>query len=417
MKTLSCLASLAVLFPVGAGAQAPRPQQPPPPNNAPQPSPRPPAPQPPGAPGQKPPVAAAGSPLPGLDPTLISLFAAGRAEFEKAETVDSGLGPIFNDNSCGACHRGPALGGASPRSVTRFGRMVDGKFDPMVEKGGPLLQDRAIHPGVREIVPAEATLQVRRQTTPVVGLGLVEAIPDSILTQLAARPAKNGVKGRAALVTDPVSGQTRVGRFGWKSQHATLSSFSADAYLNEMGITNRLFPNDNAPNGNGAVLRQADRILDPEDAAAEKPDFELAADFMRLLAPLPTLPLSASAQIGRGLFETVGCADCHVPVLRTGAHPVAALANQPVALYSDLLLHDMGPLGDGMPQGAASGAEMRTAPLWGLRASAPYLHDGRAATVEDAIRAHEGQGKGAKDRYAALSPAQRKALLDFLGTL
>ena len=177
MKTLSCLASLAVLFPVGAGAQAPRPQQPPPPNNAPQPPPRPPAPQPPGAPGQKPPVAAAGSPLPGLDPTLISLFAAGRAEFEKAETVDSGLGPIFNDNSCGACHRGPALGGASPRSVMRFGRMVDGKFDPMVEKGGPLLQDRAIHPGVREIVPAEATLQVRRQTTPVFGLGLVEAIP------------------------------------------------------------------------------------------------------------------------------------------------------------------------------------------------------------------------------------------------
>jgi CxxC motif-containing protein (DUF1111 family) len=417
MKTLSCLASLAVLFPVGAGAQAPRPQQPPPPNNAPQPPPRLPAPQPPGAPGQKPPVAAAGSPLPGLDRTLISLFAAGRAEFEKAETVDSGLGPIFNDNSCGACHRGPALGGASPRSVTQFGRMVDGKFDPMVEKGGPLLQDRAIHPGVREIVPTEATLQVRRQTTPVFGLGLVEAIPDSILTQLAARPAKNGVKGRAALVTDPVSGQTRVGRFGWKSQHASLSSFSADAYLNEMGVTNRLFPSENAPNGNGAVLRQADRILDPEDAAAEKPDFELAADFMRLLAPLPTLPLSASAQIGRGLFETVGCADCHVPVLRTGAHSVAALANQPVALYSDLLLHDMGPLGDGMPQGAALGAEMRTSPLWGLRASAPYLHDGRAATVEDAIRAHEGQGKGARDRYAALSPAQRKALLDFLGTL
>jgi CxxC motif-containing protein (DUF1111 family) len=138
---------------------------------------------------------------------------------------------------------------------------------------------------------------------------------------------------------------------------------------------------------------------------------------MRLLAPLPTLPLSASAQIGRGLFEAAGCADCHVPVLQTGAHPVAALANQPVALYSDLLLHDMGPLGDGMPQGAALGAEMRTAPLWGLRASAPYLHDGRAATVEDAIRAHEGQGKGARDRYAALSPAQRKALLDFLGTL
>jgi CxxC motif-containing protein (DUF1111 family) len=367
-------ASVAFLLPTVSNAQAPKPKppQPPaqPPAQPPLPPPRPGGPAGPNA-GPRPNAgngdSAAPVPLSGLDPTLLAAFEAGRAEFEKSETPANGLGPIFNESSCVACHRGPSVGGSSPRAVTRFARIMNGRFDPMLDNGGPLLQDRSIHRAIQEKIPVEATLQARRQTTPLFGLGLVEAIPDETLIQLANRPPEEGVRGRAAMILDPDSGQTRVGKFGWKSQHSSLSSFSADAYLNEMGITNRLFPAENAPNGNVLLLKQADTLLDPEDAtvAPNKADFELATDFMRLLAPLPTRPLSPVASTGKRLFESVGCASCHVPVLRTGAHPVPALANQPVALYSDLLLHDMGKLGDGMVQGAATGTEMRTAPLWG----------------------------------------------------
>jgi len=336
--------------------------------------------------------------------------------FLEVETVEGGLGPIFNEASCIACHRGPAPGGASPRSVTRFGRVTNGVFDPLAEKGGPLLQDHSINPAIRETVPVGANLVIRRQTQPLFGLGLVEAIADETILALAARTSVDGVKGRAAIVTDPASATQRVGRFGWKSQHATLAGFSADAYTNEMGVTNRLFPNENAPNGNTALLKQADRVLDPEDTAA-RADFELAADFMRLLAAPPQIPLTANATAGKALFEKAGCAVCHVPSLTTAVNGINALSEKAVPLYSDLLLHDMGRLSDGMPQGAATGREMRTAPLWGLRASAPYLHDGRADTVEAAIRAHEGEAVISRDRFLKLSPTERAALLEFLGSI
>jgi hypothetical protein len=138
---------------------------------------------------------------------------------------------------------------------------------------------------------------------------------------------------------------------------------------------------------------------------------------MRYLAPPPRGPQTASSRAGEGLFTTVGCADCHTPQMTTGSHEVAALHHQVVWLYSDLLLHDMGALADGIAQGPASPAQMKTAPLWGLRASAPYLHDGRAATVDAAISAHDGEASFARERYRGLTVAQRQQLLDFLGTL
>lgn len=175
-----------------------------------------------------------GGPLLNLTPAQLADFLAGREEFENVETPASGLGPIFNNVSCAACHFVPVTGGASEIFVTRFGRVVNGQFNPLTEKGGSLLQQFAINPAAREVIPREANVIARRQTTPLFGLGLLEAIPDGAISQTALRPNPDGVKGRAAVVPDVVSGQMRVGRFGWKAQQATLLAFAGDAYLNEM---------------------------------------------------------------------------------------------------------------------------------------------------------------------------------------
>lgn len=361
-----------------------------------------------------------GQPLPGLSADETAAFIAGRDDFIKVETPETGLGPLFNGRSCVQCHGGPAPGGASPINVTRFGRNVDGAFDPLEALGGSLLQRFAI-PGVRpERVPAEANVVAQRQSTPLWGMGLIEAIPDAAIREGELRAKPDGVRGRAATVIDVVSGNPRVGRFGWKAQVATVLAFSADAYRNEMGITNRFFPTENAPNGDAAKLAAADRVLDPEDQVdpvTGKSDIDKVGDYMRLLAPPPTVTLSASASQGRNLFNQVNCHLCHTPVMMTGDSPVAALKNKAVNLYSDLLLHDMGALGDRIVQGDATGSEMKTAPLWGLRASAPYLHDGRAPSIDAAIRAHDGEAKGSRDRYNALTPTQRQQLIDFLNSI
>jgi CxxC motif-containing protein (DUF1111 family) len=361
-----------------------------------------------------------GLPLSGLTSAQAADFAAGKSEFLNIETVEGGLGPIFNDVSCVACHFEGGAGGGSRTLVTRFGRVSNGVFDPLVELGGPLLQRKAISPAYLEVVPKEANIVAHRITTPLFGAGLVEAIPDAAIASYVSALKPDGVKGRAAMVTDPVSSKLRVGRFGWKAQHATLDGFAADAYLNEMGITSRYFPNENAPNGNKALLVLADKVSDPEDALAAgsaKSDLNLAADYMRLLAPVPRLDPSPAIKAGEAVFFQVGCAVCHVPSMKTGPSPIAALSNQTVNLYSDLLLHDMGALGDGIVQAPATGREMRTAPLWGLRLRSLYLHDGRASTVDLAILAHDGEAKAARDRFVKLPAASRQALAAFLTSL
>ncbi len=397
---------------VPAPAPVPAPVAPPPPAKLP------PPPQPPGRV-----VADAGRfgvSLAGLNAAEVADFAAGKVEFLNVEDVAGGLGPIFNDVSCVACHFQGGAGGASNTLVTRFGRVTNGVFDPLVGLGGPLLQRRAIAPEYLEVVPREANVVARRMTTPLFGAGLLEAIPDAVISAYAAAAKPDGVRGRAAMVKDPVSGETRVGRFGWKAQHATLDGFAADAYLNEMGVTSRYFPEENAPNGNKALLAKADKVLDPEDAlavGAEKSDLNLAADFMRLLAAVPRLPSNASIASGEALFRDVGCVVCHVPSMTTGVSRIAALSNKPAAAYSDLLLHDMGRLGDGIAQPPATGKEMRTAPLWGIRLRNRYLHDGRAGTLDMAVLEHDGEAKAARDRYAKLPAAKRQALVAFLNSL
>jgi CxxC motif-containing protein (DUF1111 family) len=364
-------------------------------------------------------VAELGAPLLGLTADQLAAFATGREEFESIETVESGLGPIFNNNSCATCHSVPVSGGAGTITVTRFGRTIGGHFDPLTEKGGSLLQQLATVPQVQEFVPAEANIVAQRITTPLFGAGLLEAIPDDEIILNEKRSKADGVSGRAAVITDVVSGQPRVGRLGWKAQHASLLGFAADAYLNEMGVTNRFFPDENAPNGNQALLARYLTTTGINDPVGEngRSDIDAAADFMRLLAPPPTARASGSALAGERLFGQMNCDACHRPTMMTGVSPVAALAHKVVPLYSDLLLHDMGALGDGIEQGAASGRELRTAPLWGLNVRTRYLHDGRALTIADAVLAHSGEATPARNRFAQLDDPSRQQLIDFLKTL
>ena len=366
-----------------------------------------------------------GAPLSGLNGAELQAFADGLEEFQNQETVDGGLGPIFNHTSCSACHGVPTIGGSSVIKVTRFGRINGGAFDALPNLGGSLLQSSAIDPAVVEVIPAQANIMALRQSTPLFGLGLIEAIDDATIVDNAAHPKVTNVHGKPAWVLDVATNSTRVGRFGWKAQVASLLAFAGDAYVNEMGVTNRFFAQENSPNGDAAKLLLSDHVADPEDQvdpATGKGDIDHAADFMRMLAPPPRLTLFGSqAEIesaqGEYWFAKIGCGDCHTPSMTTGASVVAALSHKAVHLYSDLLLHDMGSLADGIAQGSASGKQMKTPPLWGVRMSGPYLHDGRANTLEDAILAHQGEGSEARDGYQKLCVANRKKVIAFLKTL
>ena len=379
-----------------------------------------------------------GDPIRGLSPDELQRFGDGRAAFETVEDVADGLGPVLNGTSCAACHSVGGTGGGSETVETRFGTMTNGVFDPLVNLGGPLIQTDGIgHQGactfVGEHVPPQATIVAERRTTPLFGLGLVDAVPDATLVTLAAKQAREqpGTAGRPNMVTDVTTGRVGVGKFGWKSQVPNLLHFSAEAYFNEMGITTPLFPDENCPQGDCALLA-CDPVPGVDD---DLEDVQRFRDFINFLAPPPRLrdPYVGFRALARSfaasprrwgsyaeyrrLFAQIGCANCHVRSLTTGASPVAALQFQTFQPYSDFLLHDMGSLGDGIEQGQATGGEMRTAPLWGLRLFTAFLHDGRAGTIEEAILAHDGQGRAARDRFAALPAEEKVTLVAFLRTL
>ena len=355
-----------------------------------------------------------GDPLPGLNGSELARFEAGLEEFSEAEEADEGLGPVFNEASCAVCHDAP-VGGTTGRLETRFGRRENGQFDPLANLGGSLLQDQGI--GVvrggfyrAEQVPREANVVAMRMTTPLFGLGLVDAVPDAELIELARAQQSTRTPGRVHMVKDVHTGEMRVGRFGFKSQVATLQNFSGDAYLNEMGITSPDFPDENCPQGDCSKLKHNPLAI-LNDSGSGVVAF---ADFMTMLAPPPRGP---GNKAGEALFESIGCANCHTPRLATGRSPIAALNRKAFEPFSDFLLHDMGSLGDGIVQGDASGREFRTTPLWGLHTRPAFLHDGRAKTVSAAILGHDGQGRNARDRFAGLSSGETQALLEFLRSL
>src|SRR5262249_8206605 len=373
---------------------------------------------------QRPTGAQFGDPLPGLTTVQLLRFDDGLHEFTKIETIEDGLGPVFNEASCAACHVGPgaAIGGSNGRLETRFGRIAaDGSFDPMPFAGGSLLQDHGIGsvPGgfyAAEQIPAAATIVAGRRTTPLFGLGLVDAVPDSAFAALAAaQAARNAeIAGVVSVVTDISTGQPAVGKFGWKAQVPSLFVFAGDAYLNEMGITNPLFPSENCPQGDCSALAHNPAPGLNDDGSG----IVVFTDFMRFLAPPPrdTRPNPAASH-GEVIAARIGCLDCHVPSLQTGDSDVAALRLKVFHPFSDFLLHDMGALGDGITQNQATGRLMRTQPLWGLRTQTTLLHDGRATTIEDAILAHDGQGAESRRQFVALKPIDRAHLLAFLGSL
>ncbi len=365
-----------------------------------------------------------GDPLAHLTAFELVLFDSGKADFEAVETVvPDGLGPVFNEKACVACHLGPgnAVGGTINRLETRFGRSSGGAFDPLVNLGGSLLQDHAIglvadgFTFVPEVVPPEANVVAQRITTPLFGLGLVDAVPDEELLQLARFEAATSpaTAGTPSMTTEIRTGLTRVGRFGWKAQNPTLHQFAGDAYLNEMGITNPEFPQENCPQGDCSVLvHNPVPALNDDGSGVKK-----FTDFMTLLAPPPRGGLSLQVLAGSRIFALTGCADCHTPALVTGPSPVRALSRKVFQPFSDFLLHDMGSLGDGIVQGTATGRQIRTAPLWGVRVRTRLLHDGRATSLAAAVLAHEGQGERARNRFAGLSARARDELLAFLNSL
>jgi CxxC motif-containing protein (DUF1111 family) len=360
------------------------------------------------------------NPLPGLPEQETSDFMAGLEEFMAVETIEEGLGPVFNGKSCAECHAVPSVGGSEPNlgvgRETRIGRLSNGVFDPLdgsvsVNRGGGLLQQRAIDlPGCHltgEAVPPEATFVSLRVTPPLFGAGLMEAIPERTILRNASR---NG--GKPNYVINPDTGRTELGRFGWKAQVATLHQFAGDAYLNEMGITNPSFPTENLPQGQ-PIPPGCDTVSELEDDGSGVTAF---ANFMRFLAPAPRGPVTDQVRHGEQVFSTIGCAVCHVPTMTTGPNSVAALSRKPVNLFSDLLLHDVG-TGDGIEQGQAKGNEFRTAPLWGLSRRDRFMHDGRSNTTEEAILRHGGEAQNAASSFGELSPSDRDALLAFLGSL
>ena len=371
-----------------------------------------------------------GRPLPGLTALELDRFNIGRQLFGRPLTIQDGLGPIMNKSNCSSCHANP-VGGWGSIAVTHFGIDIKGEFEPYPGESQSLFQLLAISQGCAEAIPADATVVRSRVTNSSMAFGLIEAIPDTAIAANADPDDSNGdgISGRVHWVVplETPGGALRAGRFGWKAQVATVLTFSGDAARNEMGFTNRLEPVENAPNNDTARLLECDAVADIEDVAdAEGFAFiDRVTHFQRYLAPPPQTPKSGMS--GEAVFTSIGCAKCHVPQWSSSQDPSleSAIRGKTFRAYSDFLLHDMGLLGDGIQQGDASEAEMRTPVLWGLRRRDPMLHDGRAAggtfesRVTQAIVAHGPIGEGAASAaaFAALSPAARAQLISFLDSL
>ena len=367
-------------------------------------------------------IAPAGEPLPDLTAAELARFDAGRALFNKVYTPEEGLGPLFNENQCSACHTDPSSGGTTgfERIVKATRYVAPDSCDLLIDDGGENIRSRvtplAASQGVgAQQVPASATETGRFAPTALFGLGLVEAIPDDVIVARADPDDADGdgISGRAGRAHDG-----RLARFGRKADFATIEAFTESALQLEMGITTPSRPHE------GVVHRASpSNHVDPAPEPEATPQVvELLSTFVRLLAaPERAEPRSTahgdSVRAGRRLFERVGCTSCHVPSMRTGAHDIAALSEREVALYSDLLLHDMGPALSSVCGPSATPSELRTAMLMGLRHRAFYLHDSRTADLREAILTHGGEAARAREEFARLPWIQQEILLLFLKSL
>ena len=361
--------------------------------------------------------------------TVVPLrsFNDNRFVFEEFETVADGLGPTFNAQSCRECHQNIVTGGASQVAEHRTGRLELLQFVESV--GGSLIQSRSTHPAIFERVPFEDSVSTLRISTNTLGAGFIEAIANSTLLGIRDRQPAS-IRGRALEVAVlEASNAPRLGRFGWKNQHASLESFAADAYLNEMGITTPVLPNENTSLGRFVGFGTPyDPVPDPEDDGVDVVAF---ANFMRATKAPPRGTITTAVRAGDTLFNSVGCSGCHVASIRTAAPGTRinggvlrvrdAVGNKIIHPYSDFLLHDIG-TGDGIPvlpgaEFASTATQIRTAPLWAMRTRNRLMHDGLSFTKQEAIARHAGQGSAAKAAYNALTSAQKDQVLAFLDSL
>jgi len=355
-------------------------------------------------------------------------FNADRGTFDELEGKDEGLGPVYNAQGCGECHQNPTSGGISQITELRAGHLSGSTF--IEHPGGSLINDRAINANFQERVLGGNEVRTFRTSLNTLGDGFVECIDSNTLVAI-----QNGQPGsmKGTFIQVPVlesGGALRGGRFGWKNQHASLVSFSADAYLNEMGITSPLQPTDNNSNGSAVVngVPVDDGVSDPED---DGEDIETFARFMRATKAPPrddVLAATSDAQAGSVLFDQVGCAVCHVrnittapagTVINQGAFTVpAALGNKTIHPFSDFLLHDVG-TGDGIVQngGQSTRKMVRTAPLWGMRTRDRLMHDGDTVNRNEAILRHGGQATSVINSYKNLTTTKKNQLITFLNSL
>jgi CxxC motif-containing protein (DUF1111 family) len=364
-----------------------------------------------------------GDPLAGLTPREFSEFRLGLDDFLEVETPEEGLGPAFNGTSCAQCHNVPAIGGGGTITEIRAAlRDANGAYRPLDATGETLVHLFSIPThGCQPIIPDTAIVTARRAPIPLFGAGLVEAIPDRdiLLNEDPGDRNGDGISGRAGRVIDPLTGAMRIGRFGWKSQQATLLAFGAEAYRSEMGITNDLFPHELAVGVSVEAMRRCDVRPDPEDVrerSTGRRGIDNFESFMKLLAPSERGPIDDNVRAGEQMFATIGCTSCHTPAFTTGPSSNPLFDSKRVALFSDLLLHDIG-TGDGIRQGSAEVNEIRTPALWGLRLRRPLLHNGSVATPEDAIALHGNEAAAARDRFRLLDEHSRQLLLAFLRSL
>jgi len=417
-----------------------------------------------GAPG-------AGGPLSGLTAMERAFFEQGLEDFAEVEDVADGLGPRMNLDSCGGCHAQPAIGGSSPAVNPQFAfASKDGGRDRVptfIQRNGPVREvrfvrnldgssDGGVHalftitgrPGAEGCNLTQPDFErelgrrnvIFRIPTPLFGAGLIESIPDdAILKNREAQSSRKrdlGIRGKAnfRVAGRAITGQYNfngndgtLSRFGWKAQNVSGLLFAGEAYNVEMGITSELFQNEREQHPDCQFATVPNDVQDMEAASALEGTTAIQnfANFQRFLAPpVPSPDTPGGAQSignGRALFASVGCTLCHTPSMQTGNAAVAALRNQTVNLYSDLLLHDMGErLMDGVGQGQAGGREFRTAPLWGLGQRIFFLHDGRTTDLLQAIREHRSafsEANGVVGNFLGLPERDKQDVLNFLRSL
>jgi CxxC motif-containing protein (DUF1111 family) len=366
-------------------------------------------------------------------------YALDQTKFEEDHDAGTGLGPVFNARACADCHQNPVSGGSSQFTEIRAGHLdKEGNFVAAtvpINDGAStianrsIINDRALIPQAQEHIPDAENIRALRAALNTLGDGFVEAVDDNTLRAIARRQIEvsdGRIHGEAVEV--PVleaPGQSRIGRFGWKDQHSSLLSFIGDAYLNEMGVTNRLRPKD--------VTTIGKITPDPEDTPDNLglADIDHFAQFIRGTKVPPrdaALAATPVSQAGEKIFETIGCATCHVSAIVTAPPGTSinggaftgpeALGNKVIHPYSDFLLHDIG-TGDGIVQNppADTANKLRTVPLWGLRMHPRHMHDLKSLTLEDAIERHGGEAEQESDRFRRLSAAEKQALFTFLNSL